>query len=78
MRVQKALALALPLVEIAPGEHTPHVEPRPIEGLSGQGLEVPAPEVPVEVDAGNVGRPVKERTSVLTKKIPKATVSASG
>ena len=61
------LALALPLVEIAPGDHTPHVQPQTVEGPAGQVLEVLTLEVAVQVDAGNVGSPVEERA----RKVPR-------
>ena len=51
---------------------------RQLLGEGAQLLEILPFEVAVKVDAGHVGSPVEERTSVLTKKIPKATASASG
>jgi hypothetical protein len=71
------LALALPFVEVAPGYDTPHLEPQAVEGLSGQLLEVLPLEVAVEVDAGQGGCPVEERTPVLSKRVPRGPACGS-
>lgn len=70
-------ALALPLVEVAREDHTPHVQPQSIEGTAGKGLQVLPLEVAVEVDARYIGSPVEEWTSVLTRKTPKKLASGS-